>query len=314
MTRQMILSNDESVNFYTGVPCKDTLITIFKIIKEKVTQIKYWRGPKSANKSKPSAGSGGRTKIIDHFDEYLLTLVYIRQGLTARILSDLFGVSTSTVTCIIHTWINVLFQLMRNWLIWPSAQQVRSTVPETYPAKYADTRVILDCTEFFHVKPQNCSAQAKTYSQYKHHNTVKAMIGITPRGLITFVSQPYGGNSSDRYIAENEILHKIEPGDAVMVDRGFNIADLLLQRGAKLHIPPFTRKSNDGKSKTLNQSEILKTREIAKLRIHVERAIERMKNFKILTNQINFHLWPLFHQILVIVAVLCNLQPPLLKY
>ncbi len=151
MTRQMILSNDESVSFYTGVLCKDTLITIFKIIKGRVTQINYWRGAIFTNENKLCAGLGGRTKIIDHFDEYLLTLVYIQQELTARILSDLFGVSTSTVTRIIHTWINVLYQLMRNWLIWPSAQQVRSTVPETYPAKYADIRVILDCTEFFHV-------------------------------------------------------------------------------------------------------------------------------------------------------------------
>jgi len=140
------------------------------------------------------------------------------------------------------------------------------------------------------------------------------MIGITPRGLITFVSQPYGGNSSDRHIAEKEILDKIEPGDAVMVDRGFNIGDLLLQRGAKLHIPPFTRKREDGKGRALNQSEILKTREIASLRIHVERAIQRMKTFRILTKKMGFHLWPLLYQILVVVAVFCNLQSPLLKY
>ncbi len=134
-----MLPSDESVNFYIGVPCKDALITIFKIIKERVTQINYWRGPKSADESKLGGGSGGQTKTIDHFDEYLLTLVYIRQGITARILSDLFSVFTSTVSRIIHTWINVLCQLMRNWLIWPSVQQVRSTDPETYPAKYADT-------------------------------------------------------------------------------------------------------------------------------------------------------------------------------
>ncbi len=78
-----------------------------------------------------------------------------------------------------------------------------------------------------------------------HSTNTKAMIGITTRGLITFVSQAYGDNSSERYIAVKEILHKTEPGDAVMVDRGFNIDDLLLQCGAKLHIPPFTRKSND---------------------------------------------------------------------
>ncbi len=63
-----------------------------------------------------------------------------------------------------------------------------------------------------------------------------------------------------------------------MVDRGFNIGDLLLQRGAKLYMPPFTRKGENGKHKTLNQSEIIKTRNTASLRIHVEQAIERMKN------------------------------------
>lgn len=73
------------------------------------------------------------------------------------------------------------------------------------------------------------------------------LIGITPKGLITFVSNPYGGNSSDRHIMETELLEKIEPGDAVMVDRGFNIGDLMLQRGAKLHMPPFTRKHDDKK-------------------------------------------------------------------
>lgn len=140
------------------------------------------------------------------------------------------------------------------------------------------------------------------------------MIGITPTGLITFVSNPYGGNTSDRHIAQTELLEKIEPGDAVMVDRGFNIGDLLLQRGAKLHMPPFTRKTGDGKGKILNQGEIMKTRNIASLRIHVERAIERMKNYKILSKNINLHLLPLLYQILVIVAVFCNLQPPLLKY
>ncbi len=48
-------------------------------------------------------------------------------------------------------------------------------------------------------------------------------------------------------LQKKEILDKIEPGDAVMVDRGFNIGDLRLQRGAKLHIPPFTRKKKKGK-------------------------------------------------------------------
>ncbi len=65
---------------------------------------------------------------------------------------------------------------------------------------------------------------------------------------------------SDRHIAEKEISRNTEPGYAVMVDRGFNISDLLLQRGTKLYIPPFTRKKREyGKERSSNQSEILKT-------------------------------------------------------
>ncbi|XP_076030603.1 uncharacterized protein LOC143018907 [Oratosquilla oratoria] len=126
----------------------------------------------------------------------------------------------------------------------------------------------------FTVKPSNPSAQAATYSQYKHHNTLKVLVGIIPIGLITFVSSVYGGNTSDRYTAEAEFIHKVDPGNAIMVDRGFNIGDLILQRGAKLHVPPFTRKASKGRM--LTQSEIAKTRSIATVRIHVVRAIVRM--------------------------------------
>ncbi len=132
------------------------------------------------------------------------------------------------------------------------------------------TQVILFCMEIHLVRPQNCSAQASTFSQYKHHNTVKAMIGLSPTGIITFILNLYGGNTSGRHIAEKEIIDKI------------------------------------------NQSEISKTREIASLRIHVERAIGRIKAYKILRNT-TLTLCPLLYQILVIISVFCTLNPPLVK-
>lgn len=88
------------------------------------------------------------------------------------------------------------------------------------------------------------------------------------------MSHVYGGNTSDRYIAEAEFIDKVEPGDAIMVDRGFNIGDLIPLRAAKLHTSPFTRREG-GKGKMLNQSEIAKTRSIALLRINVCRTIQR---------------------------------------
>lgn len=56
---------------------------------------------------------------------------------------------------------------------------------------------------------------------------------------------------SDRHNAEKEIIDKIEPGEAVMVDRGYNIGHLL-QESAKLRMPPFKR----GKNSTLYRKEI----------------------------------------------------------
>ena len=39
--------------------------------------------------------------------------------------------------------------------------------------------VVIDCFEVFIERPYNLLARAQTFSSYKHHNTVKVLIGIT---------------------------------------------------------------------------------------------------------------------------------------
>lgn len=70
------------------------------------------------------------------------------------------------------------------------------------------------------------------------------------------------------------LLDLLGLGDSVMADCGFTIADMLDLRGLTLNIPPT--KVND----QLTPSELTTTRRIANLRIHVERTIGRIKNFK----------------------------------
>ena len=38
--------------------------------------------------------------------------------------------------------------------------------------------VVIDCFEVFIERPSNLLARAQTFSSYKHHNTVKVLIGI----------------------------------------------------------------------------------------------------------------------------------------
>lgn len=126
---------------------------------------------------------------------------------------------------------------------WPDRETLQSTIPLTFPKAFGNkVTVIIDCFEIFIESPSDMRSSAECWSQYKHHKTVKVLIGITGQGTISFISEAWGGRTSDKYIVEHSgFLDKIFPGDVVLADRGFLIKDSLELRRASLHIPAFTR-------------------------------------------------------------------------
>ena len=48
---------------------------------------------------------------------------------------------------------------------------------------YGKCRVIIDCAEVFIERPKSISTQAPAWSDYKHHNRLKFLVGINPPGL-----------------------------------------------------------------------------------------------------------------------------------
>ena len=90
-----------------------------------------------------------------------------------------------------------------------------------------------------------------------------------------------------------------------MTDRGFTLDDDLPE-GTSLNIPPFL----NGEPR-LSLSSENETRQIASARAHVERAIERVKTFKLLRSTFPLSMAPELNKIWVIGDYLVNFLPQL---
>ena len=191
--------------------------------------------------------------------------------------------------------------------IWPSRSAVDAHMPKDFRKHFPHTRILIDGTEIPIQKPSNILDQSATWSSYKNRNTLKCLIGISPRGVVTYVSSAYGGSASDRQIFERSQLLKntsmLENGDSVMADRGFIVQDLLASRDITVNMPTMLR----GVSQ-LPASTVLKDRRIANKRVHVELVIGLAKTFRILKKELNRSYVPLGGRILFDCFVISNFR------
>lgn len=242
-------------------------------------------------------------------DQILLTLMRLHLGLLLVDLGHRFSISSALASRISLFWIEHLAALSRKYLVlWLPKETIRKTLPPAFK-HFQRATCIVDCFEICIDRPGNLLRRGKTYSHYKSHNTSKVLHVIAPNGFIIFVSPAYGGRASDRFITKNSgFLQCLQPGDEVLADRGFTIAELL-PRGVKIMLPSFT------KGRQLDPKDIASSRRLAKIRIHVERSIRRMKCFRILRYlpATCFARKNSCDDILMTVAGLCNLQPMLIR-
>lgn len=167
----------------------------------------------------------------------------------------------------------------------------------------------VDCTEFRVQTSRNFARQGNTFLTYKHANTLKCLLAVTPNGGACFVSDLFEGDISDVEMFEQSgILKHIEPYDVTLLDRGFPVQHLVNPLQAQINIPAFLK----GR-KSLSAAEELSMRKIAKARIHVERFNQCLKQFKLIGRTIPLSLAPLATQMIVVACDLVNFQEVLCK-
>ena len=180
-------------------------------------------------------------------------------------------------------------------------------MPEAFKAKYKSTRVIIGCTEVRCQMPSSLQLNGELFSSYKNHATLKGL-SISPRGAITFVSPLYTGSTSDREMVRRSGLLDLpfNDKDSVMAYKGYNNEDLL-PLGASLNLPLFLGGSSQ------MPADMVKTQEIASLRIHIERAINKIKNFHIWDKVVPLHQIRIANQMWAVCAFCCNAQPNIIS-
>ena len=293
----MMEGDDDQTRFYTGLPSYETFALLSKLFSTVV--------------STGSTGCG-----LTCSDQLLLVLMKLRLAIPNQDLGYRFKIHVTKVSKVFHVWIDIMSRELNQLIVWPDRGSIRENLPDCFKPKYMRTTCIIDCSEVFIERPSSLSARAETYSNYKSHNTVKFLIAISPTGAIIFLSKCWGGRVSDKHLtAHSGFTNHLIHGDLVLADRGFDISEDLSLVGASLAIPPFTK----GK-KQLSQSEVERARELSRVRIHVERAIGRIKTYKILQSILPISLikrpyetdYATIDKILIVCSALCNLHPKLI--
>ena len=257
--------SDEEITFWTGFHSYSSLQYFIKFfVHPNMDKIKYWG---SMNKDEEAYDKCGPKRKLEPEDELFLTLVKLKQGSANKDLAERFEISSSQVSRIFITWVNLLFQILTEIDIFMSKRKVKHTLPESFKGLYEDVIIILDCTEMECERPSDLELQAATYSSYKSRNTVKGLVGMAPNGIPTFISDLMEGSVSDNEITvQSGLLDRLPRGCAVMADRGWTNRDTLARRGIRLVTPSFMH----GKSQ-MDLPSLVESVAIARVRIHVER-------------------------------------------
>lgn len=166
---------------------------------------------------------------------------------------------------------------------------------------------IIDGTEMFIQRPSNLTTQKSAYSDYKSHTTVKYLVAIdTFTGVFVFVSAGFSGNSSDRFTIEHSgILDLLKPGQRILADKGYTARDLFARKRCFLTIPSFLSRGRFSGQES---------RAIASVRIRVENAIRRLKEYNIFTDTLSNRInKKLIDDMVTVACALCNLKNRLIK-
>ena len=252
----------------------------------------------------------GRRKLSP-IDGMLLCLVRLRCGLTENTVAFMFGISQPTVSRVFEMWLQHLHFVLRTVFPPPDQMSRSATCPKAFKHRMkTDNAFIVDCSDLQVEVSSDPQLQYATWSEYHHFNGVKILGVVTPCGSFVYSSPAFPARASDNAVTElSGFLRYLEKGDTFVADKGFTLFYKLNKLDCFLYIPPFKKQGVD----QFSTQELDRTSTVANLRIHVERAFERTKSWKIFDRPLPILMLDLAGQMFYVCSMLSNMQRPLVN-
>lgn len=311
MYKKLQAKPDKIIRFYTGFPSYAILIETFNVIRPTAEKMYSWsqmqrlrfKGTTQVDKLRETL----RSCKLSLFEQFFLFLQKLRLGSFNQVLADDYNVSNATVSRIFLSWSNFLYFVLGSMPIWPSWSKIKKHMPKCFKELYPKCRGIIDASEIKVQAPSSMVLNSELYSSYKSHTTYKGNVVISPSGEIIHVSSLFQGSISDKeLVRQSGLLPLLEPGDQLMADKGFTIQDLLSPIGCEVVMPAFLSSKGQFSKKELSTSK-----QIHNLRVHVERAIRRVKEFHFFDRIIPLTMAGSINQLWTVACLITNFQGPL---
>lgn len=110
-------------------------------------------------------------------------------------------------------------------------------------------------------------------------------------------------------LSRKKEFQEIEAGDVIMADKGFDIPPELQALGLNLNILPFLKEKSQ-----FEEKEVINTQTVAKHRIHVERAVGKLRRLQIFSNRLAITSLGTINQLWTVCFLLSNFMNHVLTY
>jgi DDE superfamily endonuclease/Helix-turn-helix of DDE superfamily endonuclease len=254
---------ESRVRALTGLTPPALAELLFVILPELVGRRHH---AKVARPDRKRAVGGGDKRGLEPVQEVLMVLIYLRHNVAHEVVGQMFGVSADTSGNLFHEIVPLLRELCPANR-YDAEKRWKKGEPSWTPDGL--DRILVDTFETSVPRPSKEPQQKRLYSGKKKRHTLKTQVVTDATGEVLAIDAGHRGPAADKRILEQSDVGEQFPEAVHQGDLGY-------QGAAGVELP--NKKPKGG---TLTPEQKQENRQKAKVRVHVEHGIRRIKAFKI---------------------------------